>query len=74
MAAYVVGERRRVEQDQVYHFVIEREGDTISATVDGEPLVSMTDDEPLEGRGHTHFAFNDWEAELWFDNLVITPL
>lgn len=70
----VVGERRRVEQDQVYHFVIEREGDTISATVDGEPLVSMTDDEPLEGRGHTHFAFNDWEAELWFDNLVITPL
>jgi hypothetical protein len=34
----------------------------------------MNDPEPLEGPGHDHFAFNDWEAELWFDNLHIQPL
>jgi hypothetical protein len=34
----------------------------------------MDDPNPLEGRGHDHFAFNDWEANLSFDNLRITPL
>jgi len=34
----------------------------------------MEDDEPLEGRGHDHFAFNNWQSDLWFDNLEITPL
>ena len=44
------------------------------ALVDDEELASMEDDEPLEGRGHDHFAFNNWQSDLWFDNLEITPL
>jgi hypothetical protein len=64
----------RVEPGRTYHMRIERRGQTITAWVDDQELVSMTDPSPLEGRGHDHFAFNDWEAELHFDNLRITPL
>lgn len=70
----VVGARRPVEQGHRYHFKIERQGQQVAAWVDGELLVEMNDPEPLEGRGHDHFAFNNWETELWFDNLEITPL
>ena len=69
-----VGPRRRVELGRTYRLVIERRGDVIEATVDGELLARLEDEEPLEGRGHDHFAFNDWQAEVYFDNLVITPL
>jgi hypothetical protein len=65
---------RRVIPGRMYHFKIERRGQRIAAWVDGELLVEMTDPEPLEGRGHDHFGFNDWDAALTFDNLVITPL
>jgi len=34
----------------------------------------MADSEPLEGRGHDHFGFNNWQSDLWFDNLKVTPL
>ncbi len=69
-----VGPARRVEPGRVYHLRIERRGDTISAWVDDQPLAEMVDPDPLEGRGHDHFAFNDWEADLYFDNLRIVPL
>lgn len=69
-----IGPRRPVEPGRTYHLVIERRGNRIEATVDGEELAHMDDPDPLEGRGHDHFAFNDWEADLWFDNLRITPL
>jgi len=36
--------------------------------------VEMADPEPLRGRGHDHFGFNNWQSELWFDNLKVTPL
>lgn len=65
---------RRVEQGRTYHFVIERRGGRIVAKVDGTVLVELDDPAPLAGRGHDHFGFNDWEAPLTFDDLVITPL
>jgi hypothetical protein len=34
----------------------------------------MNDDAPLRGAGHDHFAFNNWEAPVFFDNLRITAL
>jgi hypothetical protein len=70
----VVGPRRPVVPGQTYHMRIERTGDRIASWVDDELLVEMVDPDPLEGRGHDHFAFNDWQAEIWFDNLRITPL
>ena len=70
----VVGPRRPVEPGREYHFVIERRGDHVTVTVDGQLLVEMRDPNPLEGRGHDHFAFNDWDADVRFDDLVIRPL
>jgi len=69
-----VGPRRPVVPGQTYHMRIERQGNRITAWVDDVELAHMDDEDPLEGRGHDHFAFNDWDADLWFDNLRIEPL
>jgi hypothetical protein len=70
----VVGKPRRVEPGRDYRFRIERIGGTLEVWVDGEVLLKMDDPEPLEGRGHDHFGFNNWQSDLWFDNLKVTPL
>ena len=64
----------RVVPGQTYHMRVERRGDTVTSFVDDAQIARMVDSSPLEGRGHDHFAFNDWEVELWIDNLRITPL
>jgi hypothetical protein len=69
-----VGPKRPVEKGRTYHMKIQRKGDTISAWADGELLASFVDEDPLYGPGHDHFAINNWQSELWFDNLKITPL
>lgn len=69
-----IGPRHPVQPGHTYRMKIERRGSTITAWADDFQIATMDDPEPLEGRGHDHFAFNDWMAELWFDNLVITPL
>lgn len=70
----VVGPPLKVTRNHTYRMKIERRGATIAAWVDDRALVSMTDEDPLWGPGHDHFAFNNWQSELWFDNLRITPL
>ena len=64
----------RVEAGHTYHMRIERRGSTITAWADDQELVTMNDDAPLRGAGHDHFAFNNWEAPVFFDNLRITAL
>jgi hypothetical protein len=70
----VVGPPYKVVQGRRYHMKIERRGATITAWVDDHQLAKMVDPDPLGGPGHDHFAFNNWESELWFDNLRIEPL
>ena len=70
----VVGRPYKVAQGKTYHMKIERRGDTLRAWADDHELATMTDPKPLEGPGHDHFAFNNWQAELFFDNLRIEPL
>ncbi len=70
----VVGEELKVVPGQTSHMKIERRGGTIGFWVDGRKIASMTDPEPLSGPGHDHFAFNNWQAPLTFDNLRIKPL
>ena len=69
-----VGPSYKVVQGKTYHMKIERRGATIRAWVDDHELAHMTDPKPLEGPGHDHFAFNNWQSELWFDNLRIEAL
>lgn len=65
-----------VERGRRYRWVIERRpgSNALTWSLDGRPFLRMEDPDPLEGTGHDHFAFNNWETELWFDNLVVTPL
>ena len=70
----VLGGPRKVEPGATYRFRIERIGGTLAVWVDGDILLQMDDSEPLRGRGHDHFGFNNWQSDLWFDNLKVTPL
>ena len=70
----VVGETRKVEPGRVYRFRIERIDSVLTVWVDDAVLLKMDDSEPLKGRGHDHFGFNNWQSELFFDNLKVTPL
>jgi hypothetical protein len=68
------GPPHKVVPGHTYRMKIERRGATMTAWADDHMLVSSTDPQPLYGRGHEYFAFNNWQSELWFDNLRITPL
>ncbi len=70
----VVGPKRPVEPGHVYQFDVTRRGSLLVVEVDGEELLRFDDPDPLRGRGHDHFAFNNWESDLWFDDLHIEPL
>ena len=59
-----------------YHWKIERVGAKVTWWIDDmqTPFLVYDDPHPLEGPGHEFFGFNNWEADTWFDNLVITRL
>jgi hypothetical protein len=63
-----------VEKGRKYHFRIERRGGQIDWQIDGQPFMAYDDKRALDGPDHAYLGFNDWEAELHFDNLKITPL
>ncbi len=63
-----------VEPGRVYHWTITRKGGLIDWKVDGKPFLSWTDPQPLGGTGHEYFAINNWETDVYFDNLRIRPL
>lgn len=70
----VEGVHRRVEIGKPTHWRIERRGATITWFLDGQKYMEFTDPIPLVGEGHNRFGFSSWEAQLYFDNLSITPL
>lgn len=69
----VVGPSYKVVPGRTYHLKVVREGNKVTAWADDHELATMDDPDPLFGRGHDHFALNNWQSDLWFDNLKITP-
>jgi hypothetical protein len=68
-------EEKPVEAGQMYRFKVERsDGKTVRFSVNGTEYLNYPDPEPLKGGGHDHFAFNDWDAKVCFDNVKVTPL
>ena len=58
-----------------YRLKLERtDGRTVRFWVDDVEMLSFTDPQPLQGGGHDHFAFNEWETPVCFDHLVVEPL
>ena len=66
----------KVAANRHYHWRIERRRNTLTWFVDDltTPFLRYEDPRPLDGAGHEYFGFNNWEADTWFDNLVISPL
>jgi hypothetical protein len=66
----------RVTPKQKYHWRIVRDDKAITWFVDDmeTPFLRYEDPRPLTGAGHEYFGFNNWEADTWFDDLVVTPL
>ncbi|HTV18772.1 MAG TPA: hypothetical protein VMG12_08880 [Polyangiaceae bacterium] len=60
---------------RVYQFRVERrDGHAVRWQVDDMDILTYRDDEPLQGPGHEHFGFNDWQVRVCFDQLRVTPL
>ncbi len=70
----VTADEPKVEAGRRYHWTITRTGGELVWEIDGKELLRMNDSDPLIGGGHRNFAFNGWEAETHFDNLVIESL
>jgi len=69
-------ERRdmKVEMGRSYSWKIQRKGNKVEWFLDGKPFLAYDDPNPLEGDKHSYFGFNNWESDLYFDGLKITPL
>lgn len=69
-------ERRKPsgEVGKDYRFSITRKGNLVAWDLDGESFLKFDDPEPLAGPGHEHFAINNWESEVYLDDLVIYEL
>jgi hypothetical protein len=67
---------KKVVAKQKYHWKIVRKGKAITWWIDDmtTPFLVYEDPKPLEGSGHEYFAFDNWETDTWFDNLVIKAL
>ncbi len=57
-----------VEPDVAYRWTIERTDGELRWYLDGALFLTYDDQNPVRGR---HFAFNNWEAPVRFDNLRI---
>lgn len=59
---------------KTYRFAVTRKGDTLTWFLNGELFLKMKDSSPLVGTGHEHFAFNNWESEVFFDDFKVFEL
>ena len=56
-----------------YRWTITRKGGQIDWKIDGQPFLSYSDPEPLYGDDKCYLGFNNWESDVYFDNLSIRP-
>ncbi|MGC4114872.1 MAG: hypothetical protein QM765_09745 [Myxococcales bacterium] len=64
----------KVTKGKTYHFKLQRKGTLLQWFTDGALMMEWDDPEPLKGAGNDRFGFSSWEADIYFDNLKITPL
>ena len=60
-----------VEPSRIYRWTIVRDGAAIDWYRDDQRLMRYEDPEPVKGH---FFGFNDWEANVFFDNLRVYAL
>jgi hypothetical protein len=70
-------ERRtpKVEVGRRYHWKLVKRGGTVEWFLDGDAAPFLRYEGPaLAGDDHRFLGINDWESEVYFDNLTVTPL
>jgi len=70
-----VEKRTRFEKDRAYRWKVERtNGRDLVMSIDGEEIVRYVDDDPLFGPKNDRLGFTNWQSDVRYDDLVITPL
>jgi hypothetical protein len=62
-----------VAPGRTYRWVITRKGGQIDWKIDGQPFLSWSDPAPLYGDDKGYLGFNNWQSDVYFDNLTIRP-
>lgn len=63
--------KRKVIAGQTYRWAVVRTDGTLRWYLDGQPFMHYDDPDPLRGR---FFGFNNWESDVYFDDLKIWRL
>lgn len=58
---------------KTYRWRIEKKGGDIRWLIDGEPYLTFSDPNPLQGPGHDRLAFSNWLNRVRYDNLSVWP-
>lgn len=67
--------RRKWEKERRYRWTVQRsDGKTLELLIDGERVLAYADAAPLVGAKNDRLGFTSWESEVYYDDLVITPL
>lgn len=70
-----VQKRTKWEKDRRYRWTIIREdGQTLRMLIDGKEVLAYPDKAPLYGPRNNKLAFTNWESDVYYDDLRITPL
>jgi hypothetical protein len=64
----------RVQTGKQYLWLIERRGNVLRWSIDGQPFLELDDPFPLKGTGHDRFGFVSGESDLYFDDLIVEAL
>lgn len=63
------------EKGRRYRWTVQRtDGKKLELLIDGEPVIAYDDDEALFGPKNNKLGFSNWESDVYYDDLVITPL
>jgi len=63
----------KVEPGRTYHHRVERIGNELRWSIDGQEVGRFVDPLPLEGRFFDRVGLSGWEATVRFDNLRVAP-
>ncbi len=67
--------RKGWEKGRKYRWTVQREnGKDVELLIDGAPVLRYEDKDPLFGPKNNKLGFTNWESDVYYDDLVITPL
>jgi hypothetical protein len=70
-----VEKRTRFEPDRKYRWRVERtDGRRLAFFLDDALLLAYDDGDPLVGDRHSRLGFTNWASDVYYDDLVVTPL